>query len=129
MSASSAPSLQQICSQQLVDYFYKELNSQSFNLRFPTLPNRAPGFPTIADESGEIVGDMRRTRNRAGFPANRGRRRNQAARGSGRRFTYCSSATSAAGVTPEMREAAPSVAGRAAASLPLISADRPPIAA
>ena len=53
----------------------------------------------------------------------------QAARGSGRRLTYCSSATSAAGVTPEMRAAAPKVAGRAAASLPRISADRLPTAA
>jgi hypothetical protein len=47
----------------------------------------------------------------------------------GRRFTCLSNATSAAGVTPEIRAAAPKVAGRATASLPLISRDRLPTAA
>ena len=52
----------------------------------------------------------------------------QAATGADCRLTYCKSATSAAGVTPEMRAAAPRVAGRAAASLPRISAERLPTA-
>src|SRR6266852_3827762 len=54
---------------------------------------------------------------------------NQAATLAGCRRTYCRSATSAAGVTPEIRAAAPRVAGRAAASLPRISAERLPTAA
>jgi hypothetical protein len=44
----------------------------------------------------------------------------------GRRFTCFSNATNAAGVTPEMRAAAPSVDGRADASLSLISRDKLP---
>src|SRR5271166_450310 len=42
------------------------------------------------------------------------------------RRTYLSNATRAAGVTPEIRAAAPNVAGRAAASLSEISRDRLP---
>ena len=45
------------------------------------------------------------------------------------RLTCFNNATSAAGVTPEMRAAAPSVAGRAAASLSRISCDRLPTVA